>query len=92
MTDYIVKYQLHLHTYNKTEEDKISVVRGTRYFNSELGMNCTVNSEPDAVAYVKNLHKTEGAEKLFKVPQSIYDSEYGEVGATSLTILRCWVG
>jgi hypothetical protein len=55
-------------------------------------MNCTVNSEPDAVAYVKNLHKTEGAEKLFKVPQSIYDSEYGEVGATSLTILRCWVG
>ncbi len=91
MTNYIVKYQLHLHTFNKTEEEKISVERGTRYFNRELGMNCTVNHELDAVAYVKHLHKTEGAEKLFKFPQEVHDNSEG-IGATSLTILRCWVG
>ena len=31
-------------------------------------------------------------EKLFDVPQEIYDSEYGEVGATSSTVLRCYIG
>jgi hypothetical protein len=90
MTNYIVKYQINLHTYNKTEEEKISVERGLRYFNEIDAMNYTVNSEPDAVAYVKNLYKTEGAEKLFTVPQEVYDNAEG-IGATSLTILRCWV-
>ena len=60
--------------------------------NEIEGMNCEVNSERDAVAYIKNLHKVEGAEKLFNVPQEIYDSEYGEIGASSLTVLRCYVG
>ena len=30
-------------------------------------------------------------EQLFKVPQEIYDSEYGKVGAPSLKILRYWI-
>ena len=37
-------------------------------------------------------HKLGEIDKLFKVPQEIYDSEYGELGATSLKILRCWIG
>ena len=52
MTDYVIKYQLHLHTYNKTIEEKLKVARGTRYFNETEGMNCEVNSERDAVAYI----------------------------------------
>ena len=46
----------------------------------------------DAVEYVKATHKLGEIEKLFKVPQEIYDSEYGEPGATSLKILRCYIG
>ena len=92
MTDYVIKYQLHLHTYNKTIEDKLKVARGTRYFNEIEGMNCEVNSEKDAVSYIKNLHKVEGADKLFKVPQNVYDSEFGDIGASSLTVLRCYMG
>ncbi len=45
--------------------------------------------QADAVEYVKAIHKLGEIEKLFKVPQEVYDSEYGEVGATSLKILRC---
>ena len=60
------------------------------YFNGER--NCSVYNEADAVDYVKATHKLGEIEKLFKVPQEIYDSEYGEVGATSLKILRCWIG
>ena len=31
-------------------------------------------------------------EKLFDVPKESYDLEYGEVGATSIKILRCYIG
>ena len=34
--------------------------------------------------YIKAIHKLGEIDKLFKVPQEIYDSEYGEVGDTSL--------
>tara|TARA_B100001027_G_scaffold147461_1_gene103113 strand:+ start:432 stop:620 length:189 start_codon:yes stop_codon:yes gene_type:complete len=60
------------------------------YLNGER--NCSVYNEADAVDYVKATHKLGKIEKLFNVPQEIYDSEYGEVGTTSLKILRCWVG
>ena len=87
---YVVKYKLFFHTFNKEIEDIIKVDNGLSYFNGE--MNCSVYNERDAVDYVKATHKLGEIEKLFKVPQEIYDSEYGEPGATSLKILRCWIG
>jgi len=87
---YIVKYKLFLHTFNKEIEDTIKLENGLSYFNGER--NCSIYNEADAVDYVKTVHKLGELDKLFKVPQEIYDSEYGEVGATSLKILRCWIG
>ena len=87
---YLVKYKLFFHTFNKEIEDTIKVDNGFSYFNAER--NCSVYNEADAVAYVKAILKLGKIEKLFKVPQEIYDSEYGEVGATSLKILRSWIG
>ena len=87
---YIVKYKLFFHTFNKEIEDKIAVDNGLSFFDGE--MNCSVYNERDAVHYVKSMHKQGEIEKLFQVPQEIYDSEYGEVGATSLKVLRCWIG
>ena len=55
-------------------------------------MNRSVYSEKGACDYVRNSYKVGDIEQLFKVPQEIYDSEYGEVGTTSLKILRCWIG
>tara|TARA_A100000164_G_C21486951_1_gene576131 strand:- start:53 stop:322 length:270 start_codon:yes stop_codon:yes gene_type:complete len=87
---YVVKYKLFFHTFNKEIEDTVKVDNGTYYFNGER--NCNVYNEADAVEYVKATHKIGELEKLFKVPQEVYDSEYGEVGATTLKILRCWIG
>ena len=87
---YVVKYKLFFHTFNKEIEDTIKVENGLSYFDGER--NCSVYNEVDAVNYVKVTHKRKDIERLFKVPQEIYDSEYGEVGATSLKILRCWIG
>ena len=87
---YIVKYKLYFHTFNKEIEDKLSVKNGLSFFDGER--NCSVYNERDAVHYVKSMHKQGEIEKLFQVPQEIYDSEYGEVGATSLKVLRCWIG
>ena len=87
---YLVKYKLFFHTFNKEIEDTIKVDNGLSYFNGER--NSSVYNEADAVAYVKIIHKLGEIEKLFNVPQEIYDSEYGEVGVTSLKILRCWIG
>ena len=86
---YVVKYKLFLCTFNKEIEDTIKVDNGLSYFNVER--NCSVYNETDAVEYVKAIHKLGEIEKLFNVPQEIYDSEYGEVGATSLKILNCWI-
>ena len=87
---YVVKYKLFFHTFNKEIEDTIKVDNGLSYFNGER--NCSVYYQADAVDYVITVHKLDEIDKLFKVPQEIYDSEYGEVGATSLKILRCWTG
>ena len=87
---YIVKYKLYFHTFNKEIEDTVSVENGLSYFDGE--MNASVYNERDAVHYVKSMHKQGEIEKLFQVPQEIYDSEWGEVGATSLKVLRCWIG
>ena len=87
---YVVKYKLFFQTFNKEIEDTIKVDNGLSYFNGER--KCSVYNKGDAVDYVKAIHKLGEIDKLFMVPQEIYDSEYGEVGATSLKILRCWVG
>ena len=87
---YLVKYKLFFHTFNKEIEDTIKVDYGLSYFNGER--NCSVYNEVAAVEYVKATHKLGEIEKLFKAPQEIYDSEYGKVGTTSLKILRCWIG
>ena len=86
---YNVKHKLFFHTFNKEIEDNIKVDNGLSYFNGER--NCSVYNEAEAVDYVKAIHKLGEIDKLFLVPQEIYDSEYGEVGATSLKILRCWI-
>ena len=87
---YVVKYKLFFHTFNKEIEDTIEVDNGFSYFNGER--SCSVYSEAEAIDYVKAIHKLGEIDKLFKIPQEIYDSEYGELGATSLKILRCWIG
>ena len=87
---YVVKYKLFFHTYNKEIESTIKVNSGLSYFDGEI--NRKVYQQIDAVDFVKATHKKGDIKKLFKVPQDIYESEYGEVGATSLTILKCWIG
>ena len=69
---YLVKYKLFFHTFNKEIEDTIKVDNGLSYFNGER--NCSIYNEADAVDYVKATHKLGEIEKLFKVPQEIYDS------------------
>ena len=88
--NYVVKYQLHFHTFNKKEDGTVSVENGLSFFDGER--NCTVLNEADAFHYIKTIHKQGEIEKLFDIPQEVYDSEYGEIGATSLTILRCYIG
>ena len=84
---YVVKYKLFFHTFNKGIEDTIKVDNGLSYFNGEK--NCSVYNEVDAVDYVKAIHKLGVIDKLFKVPQELYDSEYEELDATSSEILKC---
>ena len=90
MSDFKVKYQLFFHTFNKTVEEKIEISNGTNFFDGE--MNRSVCSVKDACDYVRSTYKAGNIEQLFKVPQEIYNSEYAELGATSLKILRCWIG
>jgi len=86
---YFVKYRLFFHTFKKEIEDTIKVRNGLSYFNGQR--NCSVYNETDAIDYVNVIHKLGEIDKLFEVPQEIYDSEYGKVGDTSLKILRCWI-
>ena len=90
MFTFRVKYQMHFHTFNKTVEEKLEITNGTSFFDGER--NRSVFSEKDACDYVKSTHKAGDVQKLFKVPQEVYDSEHKHMGATSLKILRCWVG
>ena len=84
---YVVKYKLFFHTFNKKIKDTIKLDNGLSYFNVER--NCSVYNEADAVDYVTAIHELGEIDKLFKVAQEIYDSEYEELDATSLEILRC---
>ncbi len=86
---YVIKYKLFFHSFNKEIEDTIKVDNGLSYFNGER--NCSVYNEVDAIEYVKVTHKISEIEKLFEVPQEIYDSETGEVGVTSIKIIGCWI-
>ena len=88
--NYVVKYKLYFHTFNKEVEGTASVENGLSYFDGDK--NCSVYNEADAVAYIKSIHKQGDVEKLFDVPQEVYDSEQGEIGATSLKILRAYIG
>ena len=85
-----VKYKIFFYTFNKETEDTIKVDNRLSYFNGEI--NCSVYNEANAVLYVKAIHKLGKIEKLYKVPQEIYNSEYGDVEATSPKIIRCWTG
>ena len=87
---YVVRYKLYLHSWNKEIEDTVSVENGLSYFNGE--MNKSIYNEGDAVEYVKSMHKLKEIEKFASIPEEIYSSEVGEIGATSLKILRCWIG
>ena len=87
---YVVRYKLYLHSWNKEIEDTVSVENGLSYFNGE--MNCSVYNERGAVEYIKSLHNLKEIEKFANIPEEIYSSEVGEIGATSLKILRCWIG
>ena len=71
-------------------EEKLEIADGNNFFDGE--MNSSVYSEKDVWDYIRSTHKEGDIEQLFKVPQEIYDSEYREFGATSLKILRCWIG
>ena len=86
---YIVKYKLFFHTFNKKIYDTIKIASGVAYFNAER--NCMVHSQADAASDVKVMHKIGKIKQLFKVPLEVYDSEYIEVGATTLKILRCYI-
>ena len=87
---YVEKYKLWFHTFNKEVEDTVKVDNGLSFFDSEK--NCTVYNERDAVHYVKSMHKQGNVEKIATIPEEIYSSEYGEVGATTLKVLRTWIG
>ena len=90
MSDYKSKYELRFYIFFNMVEEKLEIANGTNFFDGE--MNRSVYSEKDACDYVKSTHKAGDIEKLFKIPQEVYDSEYGQPGATSLKILRCWIG
>ena len=61
---YIIKYKLFFHTFNKEIEDTIKVNNGLSYLNWDR--NCSVYNEADAVDYVKATHKLGEIEKLLK--------------------------
>ena len=84
---YVFKNKLFFHSFNKEIKDTIKVDNGLSYFNGER--KCSVYNEADAVDYVKAIFKLNDIEKLFKVPQKVYYTELGKLGATSLKILRC---
>ena len=87
---YVVKYKLFFHTFYKEIKGTTILDNGLTYFNGER--NCSVYNEAGAIDYVKATHRLGDVEKLFKVSQEVCDSEYGEVAATTLKILRCWIG
>ena len=74
----VIKYRLFLHTFKQKIEDTIKIDNCFSYFDGEK--NCSICNERDAINYIKVSHRLGDIEKLFKVSQEIYDSEYEELG------------
>ena len=87
---YIVKYRLFFHTLYKEIEDTIKTDNGLSYFIGKRTFS--VYNEYDAIDFIKASHKLGEIDKLCKVSLEIYNSEYSKVSATSLKILKCWIG
>ena len=68
---YVLKYKLFFHTFNKKIKETIKVDKGLSYFNEEI--NRRVCYETDAIDYFIAMHKLVEIEKLLKVPQKTYD-------------------
>ncbi len=51
--------------------------------------NYSIFNELDAVVYIKAMYKKGDIEKVFKCPNEIYDSQYGEADTITLKIQRC---
>ena len=62
------------HTFYKEVDGTVAVENGLSFFDGEK--NCAVYNEKDAVHYIKTIHKQGDIEKLFDVPQEIYDSDH----------------
>ena len=86
---YVVKYAIKFIAYDKEVVTQLEVENGLAFFDSERNRN--VYSEKDAVDYVKALHKQGKIDKLYTLPEEVYSTE-GDVGETSLKILRTWIG
>jgi hypothetical protein len=86
---YVVKYAIKFIAYDKEVVTQLEVENGLAFFDSERNRN--VYSEKDAVDYVKALHSQGKIDKLYTLPEEVYSIE-GDVGETSLKILRTWIG
>ena len=86
---YVIKYKPFFHTYNEGIEDIIKVDNELSYSNGKK--QCSVYHDANAEDYVRAKHNLGEIDKLFKEPHELHDREYGEVCATTLRILRCWI-
>ena len=84
---YVIKYKLFFHSFNKQLIDTIKV--NNRLSSIYVDKNYSVYNEPDLIDYVKTIYKQGEIEKLFKIPEKTYCSEYREVDTITLKILRC---
>ena len=54
---YIVKYKLFFHTFNKEIEDTIKVDNGLSYFNGEKNCNAYYEADASVLALCNRVHK-----------------------------------
>ena len=83
----MISYKVFLYTLNEQIKDIIKFDNDLYCFYEDRNSN--VDNEIDEVHYVKSIHNIVKHEKLFKAPQETYDSEYIELSATNLKILKC---
>ena len=79
---YVINYKLFFRTFNKEVEDIIKADYVLSYFNGKRNYNIYKEVDTDGLVIVT--HKPGKIDKLFKIPQEIYDSEYSRLGATSV--------
>ena len=84
----MISYKSFLHTFNGQIKDIIKFDNDLYFFYEDRKSD--VHNEIYEVHYVKSIHNIVGNEKLFKAPQEIYDSEYIELSATTLKVLKSW--